>query len=126
MPAPLPASTMARCILHVEDDSLTGALVQALLDEAGFEVDWVSSAHAAIAAAGSRDFDLYLIDLQLPDMDGADLAQALWKSTPDTPVVIVSGDLEQAPEGLPVVAKPFDGCELVTAIERALLASPVA
>jgi len=115
-----------RRILHIEDDRLAAALVGALLDEAGYELEWVSTAHAAIAAAQTRDFDLFLLDLGLPDVHGVDLADALARVAPTTPVIVVSGDPEESPEGMPIVVKPFDGQELVLAIERELDPQPTA
>jgi DNA-binding response OmpR family regulator len=109
-----------RRILHIEDDRLAAALVGALLDEAGYELEWVSTAHAAVAAAQTRDFDLFLLDLGLPDVHGIELADALARVAPKTPVIVVSGDPEESPEGMPIVVKPFDGQELVLAIEREL------
>jgi CheY-like chemotaxis protein len=111
-------------ILHIEDDRLAAALVGALLDEAGYELEWVSTAHAAVAAAQTRDFDLFLLDLGLPDVHGIDVADALARVAPNTPVIIVSGDPEDSPEGMPIVVKPFDGQELVLAVERELAAQP--
>jgi len=107
-------------ILHIEDDRLAAALVGALLDEAGYEVEWVSTAHAAIAAAQDRRFDLFLLDLGLPDVHGTDLADGLARVAPETPVLVVSGDPEESPEGMPLVTKPFDGRELVLAVDREL------
>jgi CheY-like chemotaxis protein len=111
-------------ILHIEDDRLAAALVGALLDEAGYELEWVSTAHAAVAAAQTRDFDLFLLDLGLPDVHGIDVADALARVAPDTPVIVLSGVPEESPEGMPIVVKPFDGQELVLAIERELAAAP--
>lgn len=113
-----------RRILHIEDDRLAAALVGALLDEAGYELEWVSTAHAAVAAAQTREFDLFLLDLGLPDVHGLDLADALARVAPKTPVIVVSGAPEESPEGMPIVVKPFDGQELVLAIERELAAQP--
>ena len=115
-----------RRILHIEDDRLAAALVGALLDEAGYELEWVSTAHAAVAAAQTRDFDLFLLDLGLPDIHGIDVADALERVAPNTPVIVVSGAPEESPEGMPIVVKPFDGQELVLAIERELASEPVA
>lgn len=115
-----------RRILHIEDDRLAAALVGALLDEAGYELEWVSTAHAAVAAAQTRDFDLFLLDLGLPDIHGIDVADALARVAPNTPVIVVSGAPEESPEGMPIVVKPFDGQELVLAIERELASEPVA
>jgi CheY-like chemotaxis protein len=120
----LSMSSNGKRILHIEDDRLAAALVGALLDEAGYELEWVSTAHAAVAAAQTRDFDLFLLDLGLPDVHGIDVADALARVAPNTPVIVVSGAPEESPEGMPIVVKPFDGQELVRAIERELAAAP--
>src|SRR5690348_16431749 len=83
------ATSNGKRILHIEDDRLAAALVGALLDEAGYELEWVSTAHAAVAAAQTRDFDLFLLDLGLPDVHGIDVADALARVAPNTPVIVV-------------------------------------
>lgn len=110
-------------ILHVDDDRFARALIEASLDDAGFYVEAVGSAHAALAAAAEQTFDLYLIDLGLPEMGGAELADLLVRDVHDAPVVFVTGAPGDAPPDSLVVAKPFSSRQLVEAIEEALTTS---
>lgn len=108
------------CVLHVDDDSFARALIEATLDDAGYHVQSVGSAHAALAAAEETDFDLYLIDLGLPEMRGTELAETLVQEIHEAPVLFVTGLPDEAPADASVVAKPFSGRELLDAIEATI------
>jgi DNA-binding response OmpR family regulator len=112
-------------ILHVDDDALVAAVVEAMLKPAGFTVTWSPNASDALEAAARGTFDLYLLDVALPGMRGDHLAEYLSRATPDVPIVFLTGDRE-AVEGAPaaaVVTKPFSGTALVRAVEAALEAA---
>jgi CheY-like chemotaxis protein len=107
-------------ILHVDDDRFARAMIEASLDDAGYYVEAVGSAHTALAAAAEQQFDCYLIDLGLPEMDGLELAETLVQRVHEAPVVFVTGSPELVPEGSAVVAKPFTDRELLDALAEAL------
>lgn len=111
-----------RRILYVEDDTFLSALVEATLVDAGFAVEWHSTAEAALLAAADGGYDAYLLDLRLPRMDGVALAARLKQLTPGVPVVFVSGDddaLGKLRSAL-VVRKPFYENELLDVVTEAL------
>jgi signal transduction histidine kinase/DNA-binding response OmpR family regulator len=65
-----PFNTAPARILLVEDIEINQELVQTLLETAGHEVDVVSNGEDAIAAVQARAYDLVLMDIQMPGMDG--------------------------------------------------------
>ena len=65
-----PVNTAPARILLVEDIEINQELVQAILETAGHEVDVVSNGEDAIAAVQAKIYDLVLMDIQMPGMDG--------------------------------------------------------
>jgi DNA-binding response OmpR family regulator len=117
----LPAVHVPRRILHVEDDSFAAALVEATLGDAGFDVDWFSTAQAALDAAGAADYDIYLLDVGLPGSSGLLLAEELAGVDAGVPIIFVTGTPEDVParRNLSVVPKPFAPSALVAAVQTA-------
>ena len=64
-------------ILVVEDEIVIGALLQDLLEEAGFDVQVCETGGAAIQAQSEAPADLVIIDYGLPDQNGLDVCQKL-------------------------------------------------
>ena len=107
-------------ILLVEDDrAIASPLVEGLV-EAGHDVEHVSTGGDALAATG---FELVLLDLGLPDMDGRDIFRALRSRGDNAPVIMLTarGDEFDRVLGLELgaddyVTKPFSLRELVARI----------
>jgi two-component system, OmpR family, response regulator len=102
-----------KSILVVEDDPDIRAMLQLVLDRAGYDATLVASGQAALHALANDIYALLLTDLQLPDMSGADML-ALAQQGPCPPAILMSGQswesLEQAGWSLPIagfLAKPF-------------------
>lgn len=71
--AAAPAGKLARLrgsVLLVEDDPVNAAVAEGYLAESGCHSTWVTSATAALSLAQTQRFDLILMDLNMPDMDG--------------------------------------------------------
>jgi two-component system, OmpR family, response regulator len=77
-------------IMVVEDDKVLGAAMEKSLRHAGFAVDWVQSAQAAIQFALLESFDLLVLDLGLPDDDGYKVIQKLRDAGRSSLILIVS------------------------------------
>jgi len=76
-------------VLIVEDDEgIGGGLLRALSGE-GYSVQWCRTA-ADTRAQTLADFDLFLLDLGLPDEDGLDLCRHLRRTMPTAPIVILT------------------------------------
>jgi two-component system response regulator QseB len=115
-------------ILLVEDDELLGAGIRDALDREHFGVEWVSGGREAAAALRAASFDLVVLDLGLPGIDGLEVLRGLRARGDTTPVLVLSA--RDAPTqrvlGLDAGAddylvKPFDLDELfarVRALQR--------
>ena len=88
-----PAAAPGARVLVVEDESSVLALVELVLREAGYHVATSKSPTAAIEIfrRESDGFDLLLTDLQMPEMDGRELADRLLADRPDLRVVFMTG-----------------------------------
>jgi DNA-binding response OmpR family regulator len=107
-------------ILLVEDDVMIGENIQIALVGEGIEVDWVTDGLTAETALGDKTFDAMLLDLGLPQKDGADVLQTLRARKNDIPVLVMTArdTVSQRVFGLNIGAddylvKPFDLEELI-------------
>jgi DNA-binding response OmpR family regulator len=113
-------------ILIVEDDP---ALAAALAEELGraYEVAVVHGGRDALARAARERFDLVLLDLNLPDIDGLEVAEALADGDAEIVMLTARGDVASRVQGLyagasDYLAKPFDMPELVARVYARLRA----
>ncbi len=93
-----PASADPRPGLHgrvllVEDNRLNRALLAEMLKQLGCEVVAVACAEEALRRWDDERFDLALLDCQMPDMDGYQLARLLRSRREDVPIVAVTADV---------------------------------
>jgi two-component system OmpR family response regulator len=72
-------------ILLVEDDRMIGAAVTQALKDAAYAVDWVMDGQTAIDAAEAEAYDLALLDLSLPAIDGLEVLRCLRKGDARSP-----------------------------------------
>lgn len=72
-----------RSVLAVDDCPATREIMRAVLEHQGFQVQAVDSGDAALAALRQFRFDVIVLDVEMPGMDGPSLARAL-RSAPDT------------------------------------------
>lgn len=114
-------------LLLVEDDTMIGEAVQDLLRAESYAVDWVKDGEMADAALRTETYDLVLLDLGLPLLDGLSVLRAMRSRKERTPVLIATArdSVQQRIEGLDAgaddyVLKPYDLDELLARI-RALL-----
>ncbi len=77
-------------ILIVEDDELVADALKRGLGEAGFVVDRVGSAEQAEPALGTGEFDLAVVDIGLPQVDGLTLVRRLRRAGNTTPILILT------------------------------------
>ncbi|MBC7918696.1 MAG: response regulator transcription factor [Rhodoferax sp.] len=114
-------------ILLVEDDVMVASGIKLGLTDAGYAVDWVGSAERALEVTRAESFDLAVVDIGLPDMNGLALTQQLRKNGHTMPVLILTARdaLQDRVQGLDIGAddymvKPFELPELLARL-RALL-----
>ncbi|HEY1057246.1 MAG TPA: response regulator transcription factor [Limnobacter sp.] len=115
-------------VLLVEDDEGIASGVAEALRRRAYQVDWISDGRQALSAALDNPFDLIILDLGLPGLDGLDVLSQLRQKQTSTPTIIVSArdTTRNRIDGLNAGAddyliKPFDLEELfarIHAIER--------
>jgi len=114
-------------ILVVEDEDLVGRMMRLNLRGEGYEVTWVKSAEEARELIGSRAFDLVVMDVMLPGIDGMEATKWLRQSGVAAPVLMVTAmsQVRDRVKGLDsgaddYLAKPFSVEEFIARV-RALL-----
>jgi two-component system, OmpR family, copper resistance phosphate regulon response regulator CusR len=114
-------------ILVVEDEPKTGAYLKQGLTEAGFITDLASDGVDGIHSALAEDYDLVVLDIMLPGIDGWQVLQAIRRSGKDLPVLILTArdGVDDRVKGLDAGAddylvKPFAFSELLARIRTLL------
>lgn len=121
---------MPGTVLIVDDEKHVVNVVRTMLEQRDYKVVSASSGEEALAMLEDVTPDLALLDIILPGIDGATLAQRLRAHPPTehVPIVFLTG-LVEADEihrggnqigGQYFLAKPFDSTELFDVIERAM------
>ena len=110
--------------LLVEDETTTARGIVAMLKAAAITVDTVDTGEEALDLAKHYDYDIILLDLGLPDMEGYEVLRRLRAARVETPVLILSGwsKTQAKIRGFGAgaddfITKPFDGLELVARIQ---------
>jgi len=110
--------------LLVEDDATIASFVSRGLREAGFVVEHAADGEAALELAVAAPFDVAIIDLMLPKLDGLGLIQAMRRGHVTTPVLILSAKhtVDDRVRGLELggddyLTKPFAFPELLARVQ---------
>src|SRR5262245_37666773 len=77
-------------ILVVEDDDRIADLVTRALKGDGFAVDRAATGPDGVAAVADNEFDLVVLDLVLPGLDGTEVLKHIVDSRPELPVLVLS------------------------------------
>ena len=78
-------------ILLIEDDSATAKTLTGILKSEGFVVDCTDLGEDGLEIGKLYEYDLIILDLMLPDIDGFELLRRLRSSQIRTPVLVLSG-----------------------------------
>lgn len=115
-------------ILVVDDEVVVREVLGRLVRAAGHEVEDAVDGPSALERCRMLRPDLVVTDLQMPDMDGLELATRMREDHPAVKVLAISGYdalLDQAKAmGLAVIRKPCRFADVARAIERALMEDP--
>jgi len=115
---------MKHKILYAEDDATLAFLTKDSLEQQQFEVDHFANGKQCLEAFAKKRYDVCVLDIMMPGMDGFDLAEAIRKTDVDVPIIFLSAKTlkEDKLKGLRIGAddylvKPFSIEELVLKIE---------
>ncbi|MCH2148127.1 MAG: sigma-54 dependent transcriptional regulator [Phycisphaerales bacterium] len=114
-------------ILVVDDKEMMRDSVSTMLARKGHTIVTASNGAMAIAKMDERVFDAVITDLQMPEVDGLELLEAIRARDDSMPVILMTayGSVESAVDAMKLgaydyISKPFSGDELVATVERAL------
>ncbi len=115
-------------ILVVDDERNVAAAFEKLLGTQGHEVVTMQRAAAGLECLQRDSFDLVILDIRMPGMNGLEALRQIKKDHPKLPVIIMTGEgtMETAIEATQCGAfdyqiKPFEPEEVLAVVERALL-----
>jgi two-component system cell cycle response regulator CtrA len=111
-------------VLLVEDDSATAQSIELMLRTEGFICDTTDLGEDGLEIGKLYDYDIIILDLMLPDIDGYEVLRRLRAARVRTPILILSGlgELDHKIKGLgfgadDFLTKPFDRRELIARIQ---------
>jgi two-component system cell cycle response regulator CtrA len=114
-------------VLLIEDDSATAQMLEQVLKAGGYVVDSTDFGEDGLDMSKIYDYDLILLDLMLPDIDGHKVLARLRSASIKTPVMILSGrgQIDDKLKGLDggaddYLTKPFDRRELLSRIQAVI------
>ncbi len=114
-------------ILFMEDDELFFQTLKEFLESEGFEVVGARNGEEALEKSFNENFDLYLLDVNVPFINGFDFLKSLREAGDRTPAFFITAlrDVESVSKGFDsgaddFIKKPFDEEELVIRLKAAL------
>ena len=114
-------------ILVVDDEEALRIVLSAELEGEGYQVDSAADGQEAINTLATKEFDLILLDIKMPNVDGFEVLKYVKEHCAKTKVVMLTGfaDLKNAIESKKLgaedfVSKPYDLVDLLTTVERVL------
>jgi DNA-binding NtrC family response regulator len=118
---------ISKRVLIVDDDDILREFLDQALTAVNIEVKSVNNAFDALDLFNNEKFKLVLTDIQMPGMDGWELATHIKKSSPETPVILMTGmQMDQVEEKRKnnhidfILYKPFSVKQLETTVTNYL------
>lgn len=118
---------MKKNILLLEDDKELADTLRELLEDSGYTVELVHTGNDAIDASYDNRYDLYIFDINIPDMNGLELLESLRNADDKTPAIFISAliDLNSISKAFSIGAddylkKPFFPEELLIRVNAKL------
>ena len=119
----------SKCILIVDDEEDIVSLCKDILEMEGYEVDFALNGKDGIKKSLTKHFDLILLDIMLPEMDGWEVIEVLRlnEKTKDIPVAMLTAKTEFKNKVLGIqqgaidyITKPFIPEEIIYRVKRIL------
>ncbi len=115
------------CLLVVDDEEAFRTLIAGVLSDEGYDVDDAASGTDAMKAIRNRSYDLVLLDMKMPGVDGMQVLQTIRKESPLTDVIMITGyqDIQLAVQAIKMgatefLSKPLNPFELVHRVKLVL------
>ncbi len=116
-----------RRILVVDDEDALRTVLSAELNSEGYEVGTAADGIEAVSELQKMKYDLVLLDIKMPNMNGFEVLKVIKEKHPGTRVIMLTGfaDLKNAIESKKLgaedfVSKPYDLVDLLTTIDRVM------
>jgi DNA-binding NtrC family response regulator len=116
-----------RKILVVDDEDALRTVLSAELNSEGYDVVTAADGLEAVTELGKKKFDLVLLDIKMPNMNGFEVLKVIKEKHAGTKVIMLTGfaDLKNAIESKKLgaedfVSKPYDLVDLLTTIDRVM------
>jgi CheY-like chemotaxis protein len=121
-------------ILVIDDDRAVLATIKVLLERAAHTVEAVDNSRNGLQLIEMRSFDLLIVDIFMPGMDGFETMRLVHQSRPEMPVIVISGQQftlasDRPPDFLHMATKlgavsslqkPFKPAQLMAAVDSSL------
>ncbi|MGD8242914.1 MAG: response regulator, partial [Desulfobacterales bacterium] len=114
-------------IYIVDDEYRMCHSLRSLLNQRGFEAEFTTSGTEALDLFANKPYDLYLLDIGIPDLNGFQLMDAILNQIPDAAIIMMTGDanVDTAVRALKrgaydYLKKPFNPDELEKTVHNAL------
>jgi two-component system NtrC family response regulator len=115
------------CILVIDDEQVICNGCRLALSDEQRSVESCRAGKAGLDAALNGSYDVILLDMKLPDMDGMDILRTIRRDKPETSVIVMTGysTVQNAVAAMKLgafdyLAKPFTDDELIIAVEKAI------
>lgn len=124
---------IAKKILVVDDDMMSRQMAEFILKQGGYEIHQVKSGDGAISALGLGEYDLVLLDVEMPGMDGVETLKEIRQldgkmKNVDVMFLTADGSAETVKNAamlgaIGYIKKPFLPQDLLERVDKALIAS---
>ena len=117
----------SHALLVVDDEEVICQACRRIFSRQGFKVDTNTDARQGLALATSKDYEIILLDIKMPNMDGIQVLEQLRHAKLEVPVLIITGypSIPNAAAAMRLgacdyVTKPFTSEEITSAVQRVL------
>src|SRR5574340_261726 len=87
---------MKKRVLIIDDSSYMRGKIRTMFREEDFETAEADSGMAALQSSAAQAFDVILLDIIMPGMDGLKVLKAFTEQRPQTPVIVVTADIQES------------------------------
>jgi len=115
--------------LIVDDDEPSCQLLEKVLKRGGLTADWTTNGRTGLAWSVVRSYDLFLLDVHMPELCGTELAAAIKQNQSTAKIILISAFPHQTSQhiahtlDIPLLAKPFSPSSLLALTSQVLLPS---